>query len=491
MLPGGLWYLKDDSTRVADQFGCNVDDLASEGGRIGSNWDCGSANVFFERFVEVEGQQHGVIEGGILGELGKGELLGSKIFESAMHQFILAPVVVIEDEGFRVQESVQSCFLELFLEKPVVANVGVEDGMRTGKVKEQLTVGTDFPTVDGPAELLPTSPPISELDVLPESSLVFEARPSLLGSPLSKGLHIAVELAGTKVADLQCFKRREQLLIKKPGIASDDNGNVPSIVLADLPYDMINHLLDGIGMIAVVIPGAKHGIDQKTVPCHLQRRKPLDLLVRGSDSMPLAGVMVVQNHRIDPEDDNLGLGQLQSPQEKLLQESAEKVNPRPPKGPEEPLHAMAGQQGFRNTFNHPGITRIFPQMIEIGQVPTGAIHKKTEELLEDFNNRLAFPASTDRPKKAFQRFVQADTFQITHKKAQASTAAEAILCGMNTIDFGTLTSIACGNIVHTNLPPVGLIMWNQCLRHFIPQYHKLNPVGGFSFAQKPLDLGLC
>jgi hypothetical protein len=489
MLPGGLWHLEDDATRMANQFGCNIDDLASEGGRVGRDWDCGGADILFERLVEIEGQQHGVIEGGILGKLGKGELLGSEIFEGAMHQFIFAPVVVIEDKGFRVQEGVQSRFPELFLEKPAVANVGVEHGMRTGKVKEQLTVGTYSPTVDGTAEPFPTSPPIPELDVLPDGSFAFEARPSPLGSLLRQGLHVTVELTGTKVADLQGFKRREELLIKKAGITTDDNGNVPSVMLADLPYDMINHLLNGIGMIAVVIPGAKHGIDQKTVPCHLQRCEPLDLLVSVPDTVPLVSVMVVQNHRIDAKDDNFGLGQLQPPQEKLLQQSAEQINSRPPEGPEEPLHGMAGEQSFRSTLNHPGISRIVPQMIEIGQVPTGAIHKKTEKLLEDFGNRLTFPASADRSEKTFQRFIQSNAFQITNEKAQPTTTTEALLCGMNTIDFGTLTSISCGNIAHTNLPPVGLMMWNRCLRHFIPQYHKLNPMGGFSFAQKPLDLG--
>jgi len=459
MLPGGLWHLKDDTTRVANQLGCNIDDFAPEGGRVGSDWDCGGADILFERFVEVEGQQHGVIEGGILGKLGKGKLLGCEIFEGAVHQFIFAPVVVIEDKGFRVQEGDQSHFPELFLEKPAVANVGVEHGMRTGKVKEQLTVGTHSPAVDSTAELLPTSPPIPELDVLPDGSLAFEARPGFVGSFLRQGFHIAVELSGAKVANLQRFKCREKLLIKKTGITSDDNGDVPSVMLADLPYDMINHLLNGIGMIAVVIPGAKHGIDQETVPCHLQRCEPLELLVCVPDTVPLVSVMVVQNHRIDAKDDNFGLGQLQPPQEKLLQQSAEQINPRPPEGPEEPLHGMAGEQSFRSTLNHPGISRIVPQMIEIGQVPTGAIHKKTEKLLEDFGNRLTFPASADRSEKTFQRFIQSDAFQITNEKAQPTTTTEALLCGMNTIDFGTLTSISCGNIAHTNLPPVGLMMW--------------------------------
>lgn len=59
------------------------------------------------------------------------------------------------------------------------------------------------------------------------------------------------------------------------------------------------------------------------------------------------------------------------------------------------------------------------------------------------------------------------------------------------INLAFVASVARDRIVHVSSPPVGLMLRNRAVRHFIPQYQKDNPIGGIAFAHESPSSGNC
>ena len=73
--------------------------------------------------------------------------------------------------------------------------------------------------------------------------------------------------------------------------------------------------LDGIlSVVGMRIPVAKNGINDVSPPCHLEGRKAQYLLVGGLDPLAFNGVVVVHNHGVQTEDDDVGIANAQSPE---------------------------------------------------------------------------------------------------------------------------------------------------------------------------------
>jgi hypothetical protein len=232
----------------------------------------------------------------------------------------------------------------------------------------------------------------------------------------------------------------------------------------------------------VFVTRAKNCINNEAPPSHLKWCKPFDPLVGWTHPMSFCSLIIVQNHHIDPKDDHLGLLNLEPPQEKLLEESPEKIDPGPPEALEESLDAMRGNHRFLATLHGFAVSSIFFQMIEIDQVPTRPIDKKAKHLLEDLRDRLTFSIPSYGTEEMLKNCWKLDPFQISYKKTQPTSAAQSVIFRLGFINIAIGTSMTSATMFHTDLPPIGLTLWNPSCPTFSPQHQKVIPLGGFSFA---------
>ena len=92
---------------------------------------------------------------------------------------------------------------------------------------------------------------------------------------------------------------------------------------------MAYHLLNGVAVVAVLLPATEHHVYDKPAPDHLERLEPVTLFIRGLDAMALLRVIIVHDHRIKKQFDHLRFRQPQSPNEQFLQQMPEQPYPIP------------------------------------------------------------------------------------------------------------------------------------------------------------------
>jgi len=90
---------------------------------------------------------------------------------------------------------------------------------------------------------------------------------------------------------------------------------------------MPQHLIDRITMIGMLLAATEHCVYHITVPIQLQGLEPFYLFVRGFNTMTYFGVIVVEDRRIEAKHNNRKLNQFQSPDEQILQQLPEQVDP--------------------------------------------------------------------------------------------------------------------------------------------------------------------
>lgn len=88
--PGRPGDFQGNFSGMPHHFGSDVNDLSSQGGGIGADLYHRGAHILFERLVDKEGNEHCIVEGGILGKPLEGELFGAEVFEGPVDQFITA-----------------------------------------------------------------------------------------------------------------------------------------------------------------------------------------------------------------------------------------------------------------------------------------------------------------------------------------------------------------------------------------------------------------
>lgn len=190
--------------------------------------------------------------------------------------------------------------------------------------------------------------------------------------------------------------------IEKAAIETDDDPHLGATSLAHQGHLPAEHRDDGVTSVAVRTPRAKDGIDNLARSDHLQGLKAFDFFVGGLYALLCQGLVVIQHHGIDGGLNHLRAQQLEPPDTQLIEDRAEGAACRPRKGFEQPFHRMGRPQLDGGTHRGGGIPRIRLQIIEIPQMPAGAVQEETEELLEERPKRQALPVFAERAKGLFQ-----------------------------------------------------------------------------------------
>jgi hypothetical protein len=166
---------------------------------------------------------------------------------------------------------------------------------------------------------------------------------------------------------------------------------------------------------------------------------------------------------------------MEPPEEELLQQAAKEINPRPPEGAKAPLDRMRGNRlvGFDGLC----VSDVLAKLIEVAQVPTRPVHKKAQDLLEDFTDGLTFTTLAHRTKKALKVWENPDPSEVAHKEAQTTPATQRFPSWLSNINSSFGTNILCGRLLHVNLPPNGLSMWNLCCQALYSTIPKSYPNG--------------
>ena len=85
-----------------------------------------------------------------------------------------------------------------------------------------------------------------------------------------------------------------------------------------------------------------------------------------------------------------------------MEQAAEKPDPVPGEGGEEPFDRMRRCHCFGTSLDGCGIAIVFLEVIEVHEVGTRTIDKETDELLEDGSDRQTFSALSHRAEQTFQ-----------------------------------------------------------------------------------------
>ena len=185
----------------------------------------------------------------------------------------------------------------------------------TSKLHDLLDAIIERAAINGPAGLQPASAPVHKLDIIPFLAAVSIAFPCR--SVNSRGIfaNIRIQLPAAYIANAQLLKHLEQLLIKKSAVQLDDDRDIHAIRLPDFADDMAHHLLNGVTVVAVLLPTTEHHVDDKPAPDQLERLEPVTLFIGGLNAMTLLRVIIVKYHRIKKQFDHLRFRQPQPPDE--------------------------------------------------------------------------------------------------------------------------------------------------------------------------------
>jgi hypothetical protein len=218
---------------------------------------------------------------------------------------------------------------------------------------------------------------------------------------------------------------------------------------------MADHFLDRVAMIGMLIPAAKHGIDKVSAPVHLQWLESFLLFVGWLNAVPTISIIVIQDHRVNAKLYYMRLNYFQAPEKQTVQKSPEQIDAYKRKALEKSFHHMGRGHLLHVCFDTPGISGIFLEMIEIDQVPAGAIHKKTEHLLEKLCDILALPTLPHRAEKPIQQREDLNTMQIGHEKSQSRSPCQFLAGRLNIADFQCAFAINFVIFSHVVLHLVG------------------------------------
>ncbi|WP_123289104.1 hypothetical protein [Desulfosoma caldarium] len=94
----------------------------------------------------------------------------------------------------------------------------------------------------------------------------------------------------------------------------------------------------------------------------------------------------------------------------------EQVNARPPKRAEEPFDGVGGNHATRLTLDGGGIARVLGHGVEVDQVPAGAVHEETQQLLKNLGDRLPLAAATHGAKESIDLLKNLDAAKIANKQ---------------------------------------------------------------------------
>ena len=433
--------------------------------------------------------QHHIIPGRVGCKPLEGQLLMAKILYGPVGQFVTATFVIAGDKPIGRQVVRRPGFFQHPVDGLALTNVGDDDRIRAKTRQIKLVAVIMHQAAKyGPSKPLPTSLPATELGILPGVFLAgFKPFPLAVVPGGGHLFDVFIHFAATNIADVKRLTQIENLLVEKTAVHANDDRHIPAVVSFDFDHHMPNHIQHRIAVIGMLVPTAKHRIDNEAAPVHLQGLKSFFLFVGRLDTMPAQRIIVIHDHRIDTQLNDLGLGDLQTPEKKMLQKPPEQKHPRPGEGLEKPFDLM--RRGHVNGWglNTAGIAFILRKLIEIGQPPAGAIDKEAQYLLEKLCNGQAFAVFADGAEPAIEPAENLDVVQIGHEQGQARPAGQPVGGGFNTTNFEFLLPVIFAISVHRVLYLLGGVILVVTLAGFNKYYNILPDFKGlFLFKYRSL-----
>jgi hypothetical protein len=114
----------------------------------------------------------------------------AEILERAMEEFVATTPVGAFDDFLSNNQIISPRVRQQFVYCLTHPKIRVKDRVRTGKVKEQLTVLMPWPTVDGTASFCPTPASVHKLNVVPDLFLIPVLLPFIAKQPVYRGYNI-------------------------------------------------------------------------------------------------------------------------------------------------------------------------------------------------------------------------------------------------------------------------------------------------------------
>ena len=226
----------------------------------------------------------------------------------------------------------------------------------------------------------------------------------------------------------------EELLVEEAAVEAQEDGDIPTVVLADQSHHVADHVGHAVAGVGVFLPAPEDGIDQEAAPGHLKRSKALDLLVGGLDTVAFLGLVVVHDHGVDAEDHGRRRFELEAPKEEVQEQAAEEPDPGPREGCQEALDGVGGGHVAGLGLNGRGVALVFRELIEADQMPARAIQKETEDLVEEGGHRKPFRVLAHRAEKAIEVGEYLDVTQVAAEESQATSASQGVGSDLNTIE---------------------------------------------------------
>ena len=138
-------------------------------------------------------------------------------------------------------------------------------------------------------------------------------------------------------------------------------------------------------------------------------------------------------------------------------------------------------------FNGSSISDIILQMIEIDQMPAGAIHHETEHLFEKLCNVSTFFTFSQRTEKPVQHRKYLNAMQIGRKECQAGPSSQFLACWLHVIDFQFAFTINFVILRHLVLHLLGYALWLILLCRYCNNIRNILKGGGLFLAQNRLS----
>jgi hypothetical protein len=220
-------------------------------------------------------------------------------------------------------------------------------------------------------------------------------------------------------------------MIEKPAVHPDNDGHISTVFFPDFSHDMPDHLLCRAAMVGMFVTTAKDCVYDHPSPIHLERLEPFLFLVGGLYPVTKSSIIVVQDHGVKSQFNDIRIFDPQAPDEKPLQKSTEKINPCPGKSPEKSLDRMRRSHMFQMGFHSSGIAGIFFELIEITEPSAGSIDHKAKDLLEKLKNTNTFSVFADGAEKTLQPGKDFNGMEIFHKQSQTRSSGQAVMSFFN------------------------------------------------------------
>jgi len=377
-------------------------------------------------------------------------------------------------------------FLERFKQKMIDQHHLIPSGIGIKLFKQLVAIVMHQTALDGPSKPLPVSVPASELGILPKFLFRgFESFPPVFIPVGGHLFDVFIHLAATHIANLKRFAQIENLLVEKPAVHANNDRYIPTVVVFDFDHHVPDHFQHVVSVIGMLVPATKHGIHDETAPVHLQGLESFFLFVGRFDAVSAQRIVVIHHHGIDTQLDDIGPGDLQAPEKKGLQQSAEQKYPRPGKSLEKPFDLMGRGHVCPSSLNAVGIPFILGNLIKIGQMPTGAIDEKAQHLLEKLRNGQTLTALADGTKPAIEPIEYPDAVQVRHEQGQACSAGQPVGSGFDTSNVEFILPAVSAMFVHRVLYLSGVLILVVNLAVFNKYYNTLPNIRGlFSFQNR-------